>query len=65
MHVNNITKYYFINKFETNNIDKQDKKTVIIYRNYSSKIIDEVFLLKIKEQIIKKIVIAGTKFYEQ
>ena len=28
-------KYYFINKFETNNIDKQDKQTVIIYRNYS------------------------------
>ena len=34
-------KYYFINKFETNNIDKQDKQTTIIYRNYSNKTIDE------------------------
>ena len=32
-----IRKYYFINKFETNNIDKQDKQTIIIYRNYSEK----------------------------
>ena len=37
MHINMIKKYYFINKFETNNINKQDKQTVIIYRNYSSK----------------------------
>ena len=32
-----IKKYYFINKFETNNIDKLDKQTTIIYRNYNSK----------------------------
>ena len=31
------TKYYFINKFDTNNIDNQNKDTIIIYRNYSSK----------------------------
>ena len=37
MHINMNKKYYFINKFETNNIDKQDKQTIIIYRNYSSK----------------------------
>ena len=37
MHINMIRKYYFINKFETNNIDKQDKQTIIIYRNYNSK----------------------------
>ena len=36
-----IRKYYFINKFETNNIDKQDKHTVIIYRNYSTNRLDE------------------------
>ena len=36
-----IKKYYFINKFETNNIDKQDKETIIIYRNYSAKKYDE------------------------
>ena len=43
-----IQKYYFINKFETNNIDNQDKQTVIIYRDYSSKIINEELILKIK-----------------
>ena len=44
-----INKYYFINKFETKNIEKQDKQTVIIYRNYSSKIVDENLILKIKK----------------
>ena len=44
-----IKKYYFINKFDTNNIDKQDKQTIIIYRNYSSKITDEKLILKIKK----------------
>jgi thiamine-phosphate pyrophosphorylase len=29
-------KYYFINNFDTNLIDKQDKNTAIIYRNYDS-----------------------------
>ena len=28
-------KYYFINKFDTNYIDRQDKNTAIIYRNYN------------------------------
>ena len=35
MHNKLPTKYYFINKFDTNYIDKQDKNTVIIYRNYN------------------------------
>ena len=52
-------KYYFINKFETNNIDKQDKKTIIIYRNYTLKTIDEKIILKIKNYCKKKRV----KFY--
>ena len=43
-----IRKYYFINKFDTNNIDKQDKQTTIIYRNYSAKTIDRALILKIK-----------------
>ena len=43
-----IRKYYFINKFDTNIIDKQDSQTIIIYRNYSSKITDQRLLLKIK-----------------
>ena len=45
-----IRKYYFINKFETNIIDKQDKQTVVIYRNYSSKIQDE----RKRNKLIKK-----------
>ena len=52
-------KYYFINKFETNNISKQDRQTVIIYRNYSSKSKSEKLILKIKEYCRKK----GIKFY--
>jgi len=54
-----IRKYYFINKFDTNNIDKQDKQTTIIYRNYSSKLIDQTLILKIKRYCRKK----SIKFY--
>jgi thiamine-phosphate pyrophosphorylase len=54
-----MSKYYFINKFDTNNIDKQDKQTTIIYRNYSSKLIDQVLILKIKSYCKKK----SIKFY--
>ena len=54
-----INKYYFINKFDTNIIDKQDKQTTIIYRNYNSKIMDKLIILKIKKYCrFKKI-----KFY--
>ncbi len=44
-----INKYYFINKFDTNIIDKQDKQTAIIYRNYKCKVMDELLILKIKK----------------
>jgi thiamine-phosphate pyrophosphorylase len=54
-----MSKYYFINKFDTNNIDKQDKQTTIIYRNYSSKLIDQELILKIKSYCRKK----SIKFY--
>ena len=37
MHKIKISKYYFISKFDTNHIDKQDKNTIIIYRNYDLK----------------------------
>ena len=47
-------KYYFINKFDTNNIDKQDKQTTIIYRNYSNRIIDQNQVLEIKRYCKKK-----------
>ena len=52
-------KYYFINKFDTNNINKQDKHTIIIYRNYNSKKIDESVILKIKKKCKKNL----NKFY--
>ena len=47
-------KYYFINKFNTNNIDKQDGQTAIIFRNYSSKKINEDLIIKIKNYCKKK-----------
>ena len=53
-----IKKYYFINKFDTNNIDKQDRQTTIIYRNYSTKA-DQTLILKIKRYCKKKLI----KFY--
>ena len=40
-------KYYFINKFDTNNIDKQDKQTTISYRNYSSKTTNQALISNI------------------
>ena len=47
-------KYYFINKFDTKNINKQDKQTIIIYRNYSSESLNEELLIKIKNYCKKK-----------
>ena len=45
-------KYYFINKFDTNLINKQDKDTTIIYRNYKSFNFDD--FQKIKKYCKKK-----------
>jgi thiamine-phosphate pyrophosphorylase len=52
-------KYYFINKFETNNIDRLDKQTAIIYRNYNSKVLDKELILKLKRYCKRN----GIKFY--
>jgi len=52
-------KYYFINKFDTNNINKQDKHTIIIYRNYNSVKVNETEILKIKKSCKKN----SNKFY--
>ena len=52
-------KYYFINKFDTNNIDKQDKQTIIIYRDYSTNKPDQSLILKIKRYCRKN----SIKFY--
>ena len=54
-----IRKYYFISKLDTNNIDKQDKQTAIIYRNYSKKIVNPTLILKIKKYCKKR----SIKFY--
>ena len=42
------SKYYFIKDFDTKIINKLDKQTVIIFRNYNLDKIDENLILKIK-----------------
>ena len=59
MHIKLFTKYYFINTFDTNNLQKQDKETIIIYRNYSSSNININKLIKLKNFLKKK----GNKFF--
>ena len=54
MHAYLNTKYYFISKFDTKNIDELDKQTTVIYRNYSSKKIEENLILRIKNYCQKK-----------
>ena len=54
MHINNYRKYYFINKFETNNIDRLDNQSIVIYRNYNPNIPDIELILKIKKYCKKK-----------
>ena len=57
--INKIRKYYFINKFDTNNIDKQDKQTVIIFRDYNSKKQNKCLIMKIHRYCKNK----SIKFY--
>ena len=52
-----MNKYYFIKKFDQSHIDKLDKKTIIIFRNYDEEI-NEKLILKIKNYCRKK----GNKF---
>jgi len=53
MHNQLPSKYYFINTFDTNLINKQDKHTAIIYRNYNNEV-DKKLILKIKNFCKKK-----------
>ena len=53
MHNKILNKYYFIKKFDQSHIDKQDKKTIIIFRNYDQEI-NEKLILKIKNYCKKK-----------
>ena len=57
MHNKILNKYYFIKKFDQSHIDKQDKRTIIIFRNYDQKV-DEKLIIKIKNYCKKK----GNKF---
>jgi len=57
MHNKILNKFYFINKFDQSHIDKQDKKTILIYRNYNHQM-DEKVIIKIKDYCKKK----GNKF---
>ena len=52
-----MNKYYFIKKFDQSHIDKQNKKTIIIFRDYDQDI-DEKLILTIKHYCKKK----GNKF---
>ena len=48
-----MNRYYFIKKFDQSHIDKQDRKTIIIFRNYDQAI-DEKLILTIKNYCKKK-----------
>ena len=48
------TKYYFINKLDTKIINKLDKNTIVIFRNYSLKKEDKSLIMKIKKYCKKK-----------
>jgi len=57
MHNKTLNRYYFIKKFDQSHIDKQSKKTIIIFRNYDQDI-DEKLILTINNYCKKK----GNKF---
>ena len=57
MHNKTLNRYYFIKKFNQSHIDKQDKKTIIIFRNYDQEI-NKKLILTIKNYCKKK----GNKF---
>jgi len=59
MHYKLPHKYYFINKFDTNFINKQDKQTAFIFRNYAEKNFNENLILKFRNLCKKR----GNKFY--
>ena len=53
MHNNFPNKFYFINSFKKNNIDKLDNNTGVIYRNYKKKL-NILEILKIRNYCNKK-----------
>jgi len=59
MHYKLPYKYYFINKLDTNLINKQDRQTAFIYRNYFEKVFNKNLILKFKNVCKKR----GNKFF--
>ena len=59
MHFKSPDKYYFINKLDTNLLNKQDSSTAFIYRNYSEKNLSKNIIFKFKNFCKKQ----GNKFY--
>jgi thiamine-phosphate pyrophosphorylase len=57
MHNKILNRYYFINKFNQSHVDKQDKKTIIIYRKHNQPL-DKRLIIKIKNYCKKQ----GNKF---
>jgi len=47
-------KYYLINKFDTKNINKLSKDTIVVFRKYNFNEKDEKTILKIKALCRKK-----------
>ena len=58
MHDKLLKKYYFINSFDTNIINKQDKRTTFIYRDYKTSKFDTKKILKLKTFLKRR----GNKF---
>ncbi len=58
MHDELLKKYYFINSFDTNIINKQDKRTTFIYRDYKTSKLDIKKILKLKTFLKRR----GNKF---
>ena len=58
MHDELLKKYYFINSFDTNIINKQDKRTTFIYRDYKTSKFDTKKILKLKNFLKRR----GNKF---
>jgi len=58
MHYKLIKKYYFIDKFNKENINRLDKKTLVIFRNYSKKNSEKI-ILKLRNYCKKR----GIKFF--
>ena len=54
MHIYLPKKYYFINSLDTNLIERVNKETAIIYRNYDQNKFDERLIINFKQHCKKK-----------